>query len=132
MHVRTTLLVRPPESPRNKRIKRTKPTTCGNANQASRTNCVISPDKALTSANTTGDPAVSSRPTPELKLPDVTCHPSCIRCSHPEGRGHCRHCVIACDHTRQPDKTRRRPVELCIIRIRAPGRLTIGRDGQAL
>lgn len=59
-------------------------------------------------------PARYYRPLPELNLPDYTCHPHCRRCHHPETRGHCKTCVIVCDHTKNP-----RPVEVCIIRTRA-------------
>ncbi len=65
------------------------------------------------------------------KLPQVTCHPRCPRCHHPEDRGTCRRCAIICDHTVQPK--RRKLVNICLIRQRVPARLVVSKStGRAL
>lgn len=80
------------------------------------------------------------RPLPELRLPEVSCHPRCIHCHHPELRCLCDPPVIVCDHTEQPRgrpsaktgrtvKTTRRIADVCLIRARAAAELTEGREG---
>lgn len=68
------------------------------------------------------EPAPYIAKLPELKLPETTCHPRCRRCHHPEGRGQCRTCVLACDHTTQLPPAKRKPVEICLTRTRATAR----------